>query len=166
MITNKLSFVPRHEDDIHYRPWHHSHLTVTGTSEDLQPRWILIHTVLCFTSSKKGEDGCVMWERKRGRGGQAETKETSTNHNSVQKLSSRFNLTLLCDESTVRHMQQSRNVTHTTQGRRVKQALKTVCTQTFCTRWKRVYPTESCYEVMKLCGNEIRPLMKVVSIEQ
>lgn len=74
-----------------------------------------------FYFKQRRENWCVMWERKRGEGRGSFKDRNLTNHNKVQKLSSRFNLTPLWDESTVRHMPQSRNVTHST-GRRVIQA--------------------------------------------
>lgn len=52
-----------------------------------------------------------MRERKRGRGSLKD--RNLTNHNRVQKLT---NFTLLWDESTVRHMPQSRSVTHHMRG--------------------------------------------------
>lgn len=94
-----------------YRSWCHPRLTVTWTGKD-SARRIRIRSVLtlCFIS-KQQENRCVIWERKRG-GWEEKLKGQKLNQS--QQSAKTLALTLLCDESTVRHMPQSRNVTHYT----------------------------------------------------
>lgn len=112
--------------DLPTRPlWPHSHLSATWTSRGFHPiqstsiRYSLVS--LCFASTLG--NGYVRRE-KRGRGILYGLNITS--HNRVQKLSSRFDLTLLWDESTMRNMPKG-GMLHT-----IQEARKTVCTKTFC----------------------------------